>query len=230
MTATKSKKPNEVDERAARFVSELGRLDRGDLAGLRRTLGGDERGAYWLEGLYVRSGYGQEDANRKTMLGLVAGLYALKPPIREDGEGGAPEQNATATGQTPAPEQETTGKTTASKTAPSMGLLMGRLYMAQDKRPSTEKRFLALLDADRDGLAHHLRQAVTLLATQNLTPDWAQLVSDLLYWGDRKRRKWAQDFYGEIYRDAKKTPAGESAASASTDQSSTNLSNSNDIP
>lgn len=195
MTATQSKQPNGVDERAARFVSELARLDRGDLAGLRRSLGGDERGAYWLEGLYVRSGYGQEDASRKTMLGLVAGLYALKPPIRDDGE------------EEPEPEQEQ-AEAKAASPAPSIGVLMGRLYTAQGARPSTEKRFLALLDADRGGLPHHLRQAVTLLATEHLTPDWTGLVGDLLYWGDRVRRKWARDFYGEIYRDAKKTPAG----------------------
>lgn len=212
MSATKSNKPNEVDERAARFVSELARLDRGDLAGLRRSLGGDERGAYWLEGLYVRSGYGQEDGNRKTMLGLVAGLYALKPPVREDGEGGAPE--------TEQPELSETG---AKPVAPSIGVLMGRLYNAQDARPSTEKRFLALLDADRGGLPHHLRQAVTLLATQNLTPNWAQLISDLLYWGDRVRRNWARDFYGEIYRDTKRFPAGEGADSGHTDPSSNSI-------
>lgn len=193
MSATPSNKPNGGDERAARFVSELARLDRGDLAGLRRSLGGDERGAYWLEGLSVRSGYGEAKAHEKEALGLVAGLYALKPPIRDDEE----------EGQEAEPEQAE-----AKAPAPSIGVLMGRLYTAQGARPSTEKRFLALLDADRDGLPHHLRQAVTLLATENLTPDWTQLVGDLLYWGDRVRRRWARDFYGEIYRDARKTPAG----------------------
>lgn len=195
MTATQSNKPNGVDERAARFVSELAQLDRGDLAGLRRSLGGDERGAYWLEGLYVRSGYGEAKAHEKEALGLVAGLYALKPPSRDDKEEGQEAEQEQAEAKAAAP-------------APSIGVLMGRLYTAQGARPSTEKRFLALLDADRDGLPHHLRQAVTLLATENLTPDWTQLVGDLLYWGDRVRRRWARDFYGEIYREARKTPAG----------------------
>ncbi|ABF44065.1 CRISPR-associated protein (plasmid) [Deinococcus geothermalis DSM 11300] len=184
-------------------MAELARLERGPLAQLRRSLGGDERGVYWLESLYVRSGYGTAQEYEKDILRLVAGLYALKPRARQD-EGDAAEV------ETPPAE------TADSEKAPSIGTLMGQLYLAQGARPSTEKRFLALLDADRDGLPYHLRQAVTLLATEDFTPDWVRLTRDLLRWGDRVRRGWAQDFYRELSRES--TAQGEASAEASPDE------------
>lgn len=193
----------EADDRPARFVAELARLERGPLAQLRRGLGGDERGVYWLEGLYTRTGYGTAQEYEKDILRLVAGLYALKPRARQD-EGDAAEV------ETPPAE------TADSEKAPSIGTLMGQLYLAQGARPSTEKRFLALLDADRDGLPYHLRQAVTLLATKALTPDWVRLTRDLLRWGDRVRRGWAQDFYREISRET--TKQDEASAVAPSDE------------
>ncbi|WP_232472742.1 type I-E CRISPR-associated protein Cse2/CasB [Deinococcus sp. DB0503] len=191
-----------VDDRPARFVAELARLERGPLAQLRRSLGGDERGVYWLESLYVRSGYGTAQDFEKDILRLVAGLYALKPRARQD-EGDAAEEETPA--EHPAPQD-----------GPSIGLLMGQLFLKQNRRPSTEKRFLALLDADRDGLPYHLRQAVTLLATKDFTPDWVRLTRDLLRWGDRVRRGWAQDFYRELSRES--TAQGEASAEASPDE------------
>ncbi|MPY66556.1 type I-E CRISPR-associated protein Cse2/CasB [Deinococcus sp. SDU3-2] len=180
-------------------MAELSRLERGPLAQLRRGLGGDERGVYWLEGLYTRTGYGTAESYQKEALQLVAGLYALKPQARQD-EGDAAEI-----------ETAPAGNADAEK-GPSIGLLMGRLYLAQGSRPSTEKRFLALLDADRDGLNYQMRQAVTLLATEDLTPDWVRLTRNLLYWGDRVRREWAQDFYREISREAKAQTEASSTA------------------
>ncbi|MDO4264524.1 MAG: type I-E CRISPR-associated protein Cse2/CasB [Deinococcus sp.] len=135
MTQAREHRP---DDRPARFVHELARLERGPLAQLRRGLGGDGRSVYWLEGLYVRTGYGEAPKHTKDALHLLAGLYALKPQARDEGE-----------------ESEVPGEAEAAaraEAAPTIGRLMGRLYVAQGARPSTEKRFLALLDADRDGL------------------------------------------------------------------------------
>lgn len=186
-----------TDERPAKFVGELARLERGPLAQLRRGLGGNERSVYWLEGLYVRTGYGEAPKHSKDALQLLAGLYALKPQARDEGEETVPDE-ADATAQ-------------ADK-ARSIGKLMGRLYVLQGARPSTEKRFLALLDADRDGLNYQMRQAVMLLATEDLTPDWVQLAGDLLRWGDPVRRRWAQEFYSEMAHDEKERPTTDSAA------------------
>ncbi len=66
----------------------------------------------------------------------------------------------------------------------------------QEKSASTERRFISLLDADRDQLPHRLRQIVALLKDFNL--DFEALLTGLLYWNsDRKRtqNQWARDFY-----------------------------------
>lgn len=61
---------------------------------------------------------------------------------------------------------------------------------------STERRFIALLDADRDQLPHRLRQMVALLKDQPI--DFDDLLQRLLYWNDDKKgtqNAWARDFY-----------------------------------
>jgi len=64
---------------------------------------------------------------------------------------------------------------------------------------STERRFISLLDADREQLPHRLRQMVALLGEQSI--DFDALLSDLLNWNrDDKRTQnaWARDFYRAI--------------------------------
>ncbi|MBZ9751896.1 type I-E CRISPR-associated protein Cse2/CasB [Deinococcus sp. HMF7604] len=183
-----------TDERPARFVAELNRLERGPRAQLRRGLGGDERSVYWLEGIYARTGYDRAQPYERAALQLLAGLYALQPKTDDDSD--------LTEDTSPEPPEK------AAK-ANTIGRLMGRLYLAQDARPSTEKRFLALLDTDRDGLNHQLRQAVMLLSAGDLTPDWVRLTGDLLHWGDSVRRQWAQDFYQET---APKAPSRQDTA------------------
>lgn len=61
---------------------------------------------------------------------------------------------------------------------------------------STERRFINLLDADREQLPHRLRQMTALLNEQPI--DFERLLSDLLGWHrDDKRTQnvWARDFY-----------------------------------
>lgn len=60
---------------------------------------------------------------------------------------------------------------------------------------SAEKRFLALLDADRDQIAFRLRQAVGLAEG---ALDFGRLLDDLLHWFDPDRKvqaRWAREFY-----------------------------------
>lgn len=171
-----------------RLVRHLSRLDRGQLAGLRRSLGDDLPGQSvpWLEGVFLRAGLGRLNDRHWRALALVAGLYALTE--RPDGEDAA--DPAAPPGR-----------------RDSFGHTFGGLYLAQDQRPSTEKRFLALLDADADALPYALRQAVTLLAAGDRRPDWVQLMADVGVWdhdpaGEKIRRRWARDFY----RSAERTP------------------------
>lgn len=185
----------QTESRHARFVSALAQLDRGQLAELRRSLG--DREAFFLDGVLARVGLGFEEGWRRRALHLVAGLYAL---VERPHDKGADDDTG-----------ETTDEAPGGKKGPSLGALLGRLYLFQDRRPSTEKRFLALLDSDVEGLEHHVRQAVTLLRTEELTPDWARLADDLAFWGDSVRRTWARDFYRTVHTPSD-SPAPESGA------------------
>lgn len=64
---------------------------------------------------------------------------------------------------------------------------------------STERRFITLLDSDRDQLPQRLRQMIALLKEYSI--DFDVLLNGLLYWHeDRKvtQNKWARDFYRNL--------------------------------
>lgn len=68
---------------------------------------------------------------------------------------------------------------------------------------SIEKRFIALLAADADSLANHLRQTVSLIAADGIAIDYAELLDDLgrllQRWNEEQRddvrQRWARAFY-----------------------------------
>ncbi len=69
-------------------------------------------------------------------------------------------------------------------------------YQTASGSTSTERRFIALLDADRDQLPYRLRQMVTLLKEYHV--DFEAVLNGLLYWNDdhkRTQNQWARDFY-----------------------------------
>ena len=66
------------------------------------------------------------------------------------------------------------------------------------KDESLERRFVALLAADADSIGIHLRHAISLLASKEITVDWAQLLGDLRWWRQpehRVQRRWAREFW-----------------------------------
>jgi len=78
----------------------------------------------------------------------------------------------------------------------SIGKACHALYLAKDKSPSTERRFINLLDSDPDQLPHRLRQMVALLKDQAI--DFESLLKGLLYWNNDQKgtqNSWARDFY-----------------------------------
>lgn len=83
------------------------------------------------------------------------------------------------------------------RTAPVTALSSAcALHQLKSGSASTERRFIHLLDADREQLPHRLRQMVALLNEQPL--DFQSLLNDLLFWNrDDKRMQntWARDFY-----------------------------------
>ncbi len=69
---------------------------------------------------------------------------------------------------------------------------------------SVEKRFVALLNCDREDLPEHLRQAVGLLKSKDVPIDWLQLLRDIRYWETDRRtvqRKWSRAFWSTAARD-----------------------------
>jgi CRISPR system Cascade subunit CasB len=75
-------------------------------------------------------------------------------------------------------------------------------YQQGSKSASTERRFIALLDADPDQLPHRLRQMIALLKEYNL--DFETLLSGLFYWNNDQKRtqnQWARDFYRNLNHD-----------------------------
>lgn len=70
------------------------------------------------------------------------------------------------------------------------------LYQIASGSASTERRFIHLLDADREQLPHRLRQMVALLNAQPI--DFQPLLNDLLYWNSAEKgtqNAWARAFY-----------------------------------
>ena len=84
------------------------------------------------------------------------------------------------------------GKTTAPM---SIGKACA-VHRAITGSSSTERRFIALLDADSDQLPRRLRQVVALLREQPL--DYNALLHDLFLWNSDEKhtqKAWARDFY-----------------------------------
>jgi CRISPR system Cascade subunit CasB len=77
------------------------------------------------------------------------------------------------------------------------------LSMSRRGSSSIERRFIGLLDSDREGVGQHLRQAISVLAADGIAIDHGQLLDDLRIWlaprvsdqMDRVRQRWARDFY-----------------------------------
>jgi CRISPR system Cascade subunit CasB len=77
----------------------------------------------------------------------------------------------------------------------------GALWWKHEKRPSLEKRFIALLESDADALPEHIRHIASLLKDEPF--DHAALLADLRelmkpYVTERQNRiraRWAKDFY-----------------------------------
>jgi len=66
------------------------------------------------------------------------------------------------------------------------------------KSESMEARFVALLNVYPDDIGDHLRQAISLLKTNEQPLDWFSLFEDLLQWDHPEghvQLRWARDFY-----------------------------------
>ncbi|MGH9427312.1 MAG: type I-E CRISPR-associated protein Cse2/CasB [Terriglobia bacterium] len=83
-------------------------------------------------------------------------------------------------------------------------------YQMASGSTSTERRFINLLDADRDQLPHRLRQMIALLKEQPI--DFDALLTGLLYWNDDQKRTqnaWARDFYRNMNQEIETEPTSQ---------------------
>ncbi|GIW29394.1 MAG: hypothetical protein KatS3mg070_2757 [Meiothermus sp.] len=69
-----------------------------------------------------------------------------------------------------------------------------------DKISSLEKRFLYLLDCEREELGYVLRQWSRLLKEKKI--DWASLLKDLEHWNEATKDRWSRQYYRALnYRN-----------------------------
>lgn len=76
------------------------------------------------------------------------------------------------------------------------------MHQLKSGSSSTERRFVALLDADAEQLPHRLRQTIALLKDETI--DLGALLDDLLRWHDERKRiqnAWARTFYRALHRE-----------------------------
>ena len=154
------------------FIERLWKLERADLAELRRSLAfdvGTHAPAFRVIEPFTLKAQNWE----RNMHYLVGGLFALI--------------------------ERPTGivKTLEPK---SIGLSIAKLFVDRGKTPSVEARFIALLDADAEQLPYRLRQMIALLRDSNPI-DWKTLLDELRLWNledKRIQRRWAQAFYRNI--------------------------------
>ena len=157
------------------FVGHLERLvereDRAALAELRRGLGrapGEAAGMHRHIVPYIPPDAAPWD---EAPYYLVASLFALH--------------------QGSLPHDEEGGRVT------NLGASYGRLS-DEVGRESVEKRFVALLNAEREELPNHLRQAISLLKSREIRVDWLQLLRDVRRWDHPERRvqrSWARAYW-----------------------------------
>jgi CRISPR system Cascade subunit CasB len=80
----------------------------------------------------------------------------------------------------------------------SISLAKALSIIARDS-DSVRMRFRALLDADADDLAVHLRHAITLAKSRDLAIDYDDLLYAIRWWGadsKNRQRAWAREFWG----------------------------------
>ncbi len=68
----------------------------------------------------------------------------------------------------------------------------------ENKSNGYDRRFQALLNANRDQLPFRLRQIISLLKAADVGVDWAQLMRDIRHWESASRyiqKRWAKDYY-----------------------------------
>jgi CRISPR type I-E-associated protein CasB/Cse2 len=70
-----------------------------------------------------------------------------------------------------------------------------RIIASKMREKAIEKRFLKLVALERDELLDSLFAMVSLAKSTSVSINYVQLLTDLIYWGDKVRHRWAISFY-----------------------------------
>lgn len=169
-TATAKAQPGK-GERFINYLEELAdEEDRAALAALRRSLGKSPGEAAEAHRYVLRF---NPEPRYEWAYYLVAGLFAMHPESWRKAEG--------------------------DKQLTNLGASFARMKSKADSDSSIERRFVALLDCHEDDLAEHLRHAISLLRSKEVSVDWLCLLRDLRNWNHETRRvqrNWARAFWG----------------------------------
>lgn len=183
--------PSKREEDFAAWLARLAdpeRPNRAALAHLRRGLGKPAGSAMEMHRYIVPWTQGL-DMTKADPYYLVASLFALNQRSEDKGNFG-----------------DTCRQTHRSIRA-------GRGGGDEEGIDSLERRFVALLNAHPDDLAEHLRHAVALANSNEVSVNWAQLLRDLRHWSHPDRfvqRQWANSYWGGRTQEG---PAEDEAAS-----------------
>jgi CRISPR system Cascade subunit CasB len=167
---------NDVEKRFADALDDLvTHEDRATLAALRRGLGKDPGSVPEMHPFVLRRLPEGMGLRRENDFYLVASLFSIH---RKGWAGGDPRR--------------------PTNLGASLALLRQR-----DGSASIERRFVAMLNAQREDLPHHLRNIISLLSSHEVHVDFAQLLRDLRWWDAENRsvqRHWARSFWDTGFR------------------------------
>ncbi len=151
---------------------------------------------------YVEKGKRAELAALRRGLGKPPGsapeMYPLVVPWLPAGIGLREEEAYYLTASLFAAHPEWWRASESEKWGNNLGASFYRLAKKKESG-SIEKRFMAILNSQREDLSVHLRHAVSLFKSGSIPVDWVCLLRDLRGWDREDRlvqRNWAKSFWG----------------------------------
>lgn len=103
--------------------------------------------------------------------GFISGLFALHPKV--------------------------TGKGNLGETCKAIELARGDNRGEDSRLTPTERRFQHLLSAEKKELMDRVLRIILLAKAHGIPINYEQLESDIRYWGDRVKIKWASSFWSQ---------------------------------
>lgn len=191
-----------LDDRSTRVYGQGAQGDRAALAALRRGLGKSPGEATEMFPYVMRFISDEMPVWRQDNYFLIASLFASHPD------------------NSPSSETDDRKNPLGASVHRLDSAIRHKRGIASTEKSSVEKRFVALLNAERDDLPEHLRHVVALLKAEDIPVNWAKLLHDLDDWGraDRRvQRAWALAYWQVTPGRSTQSGTQESGEAASSD-------------